>query len=768
MLTILIVYISIAILTVRMPLKSRFLKPYIFAALHLVVFLWLLMQLTSVSRLDPLYESLQWIPEIGINLDFQLDGLSLIFGLLVSGIGTFIFLFAADYMKKYEARDRFHSFLFLFSVAMLGLVFAENLILMFIFWELTTVLSFMLISFFHEKSTSRKAAFQSLFLTGFGGLSLLGGIILLGSIVDNYSIQVWIERGAEIRNSRLYLPGLIMILLGAFTKSAQFPFHFWLPGAMQAPGPVSAFLHSATMVKAGFYLLARINPALGGTEEWVYIVSLVGVTTMLIGSYRAITQRDIKGILAFTTINALGVLVLLIGIDTSLSVKAALLFLVVHAFYKAALFMIAGLIEKKTGTRDITLLGGLRKQMPITFLLTILLGLSMAGLPPMLGFLGKELIYEAKLQLPGLAIIVLVLGVVSNILMVTVSTLFVYRIFAGRPGDMPYSADEKSPLLLAGPVILALASLFFGLFPATLGKTLIESSLVSVLIEYIPVELKIWHGFNDVFFLSLFTILAGASFSMLLIRRHNIIPAWSRFNERVFVLDASNIFENMISSFVNFSQRKTSFLQHGYHRLYILTIFLFASIVILFQIIYTWGWQYEASFSLQPFYITALIVLMIAATIYSTVSSSRIATIVALGVIGYGLSLVYLYYSAVDLAITQILVETLIVVMFVIVLQRLPKFARLSTRRTKIRDLLAALMFGSVMTVVAVKATQVEFNDSISSYFLEKSYLEAFGNNVVNVILVDFRALDTMGEVIVLSIAAIGVSMLFTVKKRRA
>lgn len=767
MLTILILYISIALLTVRMPGKSRYLKPYLFASVHLMVFVWLLMQLGSVSRLDHLSETLQWIPELGINLDFQLDGLSLIFGLLISGIGTLIFLFASDYMKKYSGRDRFHSFLFLFSGAMLGLVFAENLILMFIFWELTTVLSFMLISFFHEKSASRKAAFQSLFITGFGGLSLLGGIILLGSIVDSYSVKDWIERGAEIRNSQLYLPGLIMILLGAFTKSAQFPFHFWLPGAMQAPGPVSAFLHSATMVKAGFYLLARINPVLGGTEEWIYIVSLAGVSTMLIGSYRAMTQKDIKAILAFTTINALGVLLLLIGIDTSLSVKAALLFLIVHAFYKAALFMIAGMIEKKTGTRDIRRMGGLRKQMPVTFLVTILLALSMAGLPPMLGFLGKELIYEAKLQLPGMAIIVLVLGIVSNILMVIVSSLFVYRIFAGKPGDTPRSADEKSPLLLAGPVMLALASLFFGLFPATLGRTLIESAMSSVLLESITVKLKIWHGFNDVFFLSLFTILAGASFSLLLIRKQRIIPVWARFNERVFVVDPSDVFEKMISGFVNFSKKKTSFMQHGYHRLYILTIFLFASIVIWFQIVYTWGWKPDLSLSLNPFYITVLVVFIIAATIYSAVSRSRIATIVALGVIGYGLSLIYLYYSAVDLAITQILVESLIVVMFVIVLQRLPKFANLSSRRTKIRDLVVALIFGSVMTVVAIKAIQVEFNQPISSYFLEKSYLEAFGKNVVNVILVDFRALDTMGEVIVLSIAAIGVSMLFTLNKRR-
>jgi multicomponent Na+:H+ antiporter subunit A len=767
MFTILIIYIIISVLTVRMPHKSSFLKPYLFAAVHLGVFIWLMMQMGSVSRLDPLYESRAWIPEIGIDLDFQLDGLSLIFGLLISGIGTFIFLFAADYMKKYEGKERFHSYLFIFSGAMLGLVFAENLILMFIFWELTTVLSFMLISFFHEKQASRKAAFQSLFLTGFGGLSLLAGIILLGSIVDSYSINVWIERGADIRNSPLYVPGLIMVLLGAFTKSAQFPFHFWLPGAMQAPGPVSAFLHSATMVKAGIYLLARTNPVLGGTEEWIYFVSLVGIITMLIGSYMAMTKTDIKAILAYTTINALGVLVLLIGIDTSMSIKAGLLFLIVHAFYKAALFMIAGMIEKKTGTRDITQLGGLRKNMPITFLVTVLLTLSMAGIPPMLGFLGKELIYEAKLQLPGMALVVLVLGVISNIFMVSVSALFVYRIFAGPQNKKLKLVHEKAPLLLAGPIILASASLLLGLFPSALGKSLIESSMVSVLTEYTPVKLKLWHGFNDVFFLSLFTILAGAFFSMLMIRRKNIISAWKGFNDRIFVVDLSSLFEKTISSFVNFSKRKTSIIQHGNHSLYIMTIFLFASVVIWFQIIYSWGWQNNALFSFQPFYITVLIVFMIAATIYSSISKSRIATIVSLGVIGYGLSLIYLYYSAIDLAITQILVETLIVVMFVIVLQRLPKFARLSSFRTKIRDLVVALLFGSVMTVVAIKATQVELNDSISHYFLEKSYLEAFGNNVVNVILVDFRALDTMGEVIVLSVAAIGVSMLFTLKKRR-
>lgn len=760
-----LIYLLVPLLMIRLPKALSGSRSLVFAAIQLGAFIYFLFHLNDVLPSGMVLSEHPWIPDLGISIAFRLDTLSLIFGMLITGIGFLVFLFAHTYMKHYEGKGRFSIFLFLFSGAMLGLVLSENLVLLFIFWELTTVLSFLLISFFHEKGLARKAAFQSLFLTGFGGLSLLAGIILLGTVVDSYSVSVWIAQADEIRESPKYLPGLILILLGAFTKSAQFPFHFWLPGAMQAPGPVSAYLHSATMVKAGFYLLARLNPVLGGTTEWLYIVSMAGVLTMLTGSYLAITQKDIKGILAFTTINALGVLVLLMGIDTGLSIKAALLFLFVHAFYKAALFMVAGTIEKKTGTRDINLLGGLRKQMPMTFVFTLLLVLSMAGLPPMLGFLGKELIYEAKLQLPGISSVVLVLGVISNTFMVTVSLLFVYRIFLGPAGKTPKIPDERGILLMIGPSILAMVSLFLGLFPATLGSTLIESALSVVHSEDLQVKLKIWHGFNQVFFLSLFTILAGVTLFIIAVRRPAFLKGWGNINKRIFYIRPDDIFEKMIENFVRFSDRSTGRMQHGYHRLYILTIFVFAAANIWFQVIYTWGWRPEASFSLQPFYISGLVAVIVAATIFSTLSKSRIATIAALGVIGYGISLIYLYFSAVDLAITQILVETLIVVMFVIVLQRLPKFANLSSRKTKLRDLLVALSFGSVMTIVAIKAIHLEFNHPISDYFVDKSYLEAFGKNVVNVILVDFRALDTMGEVIVLSIAAMGVAMLFTFKK---
>jgi multicomponent Na+:H+ antiporter subunit A len=413
------------------------------------------------------------------------------------------------------------------------------------------------------------------------------------------------------------------------------------------------------------------------------------------------------------------------------------------------------------------MLGGLRKQMPITFLITLLLVLSMAGLPPMLGFIGKELIYEAKLQLPGIASLLLVFGVVSNILMVAISMLFVYRIFLGAPGKMLRSANERSPLMLVGPVILALISLFIGLFPRILGNTLIESALSAVMEESILVKLKLWHGFNNVFFLSLFTVVVGLTLFAILIRKRNIMIRWDRFNQKLFFIKPSDVFQGIIDGFTRFSKRKTEYLIHGYHRYYILTIFLFASAAIWFQVIYTWGWKPDAKLSLQPFYISGLVMVIIASTIFTILSKSRISAIVALGVIGYGISLLYLYYSAVDLAITQILAETMIVAMFVIVLQRLPKFARLSSKRTKIRDLLVALSFGSVMTIVAVKAIHLDFNHPVSDYFLENSYTGGFGKNVVNVILVDFRALDTLGEVVVLTIAAIGVSMLFTLKTRK-
>ncbi len=762
---ILLIYLLIAFGIFLIP---GWLKKYVgimLAFVQAVFFVFFFSKISEVANGNSISTILYWIPQLGLNLEFSLTGLSLAFALLITGIGALVFLYAAAYMKGYEGTDKFYFYLFLFGGAMLGLVLSGNLIQLFIFWELTSFLSFLLISFFHKKETSRKAAFQSLFVTAFGGLLLLSGFVLLGSVAGSYSVADWVTDADKIKSSGLYLPGLLLILTGAFTKSAQFPFHFWLPGAMQAPTPVSAYLHSATMVKAGVFLLALLNPVLGGTMEWTYIITLVGVITMFLGAYFSITQTDLKGILAYTTISALGILVMLIGIDTKLSIKAAILFLFVHAFYKAALFMVAGMIDKKTGTRDLAKLGGLYRFMPLTFVISVLALLSMAGLPPMLGFLGKELIYEAKVQSPGIASLVLILGVGGNTLMVAVSMYFMFKVFLGKQGAYPKLPNEKGWLFMFGPAVLALLSLLFGLSPGVLGDSMVEPAFSSIRKEMIDVELKLWHGFNDVFLLSLLTVALGMGVFIIALTKKQFLVKWRGINRRVFTIKFTDIFVQVLDGFLSFAARNTKRIQHGYHRFYILTVILFASAFLWSQVYITRNWVLDSHFSLNPFYISGLIVIIVCSTLYATLTQSRIATIIGMGVIGYGISLIYLYYSAVDLAITQILVETLIVVMFVLVLQRLPRFAVLSSRLTRLRDLMIALTFGSVMTVLAIKALHVEFSHPISDLMVQNSKVNAFGQNVVNVILVDFRALDTLGEVTVLVIAAMGVFVLLKTRK---
>jgi len=768
MITILILYLLLAIAVLLLPGRAGHSRGAVLSLFQLSVFGWFVMKIPGMAGTGTLAVTIPWIPEAGLNGEFLLDGLSMAFALLVTGIGALVFMYAHSYMKGYENTSRFFFYLFLFSGAMLGLVLSANLIQLYIFWELTTFLSYFLISFFHEKEAARKAAFQSLFITFLGGLSLLGGILLLGSVVDSYSLHDWFAGADTIRESALYLPGLLLILGGVLTKSAQFPFHFWLPGAMQAPAPVSSYLHSATMVKAGIFLLARLSPVLGGTPEWTFLIPLFGVLTMMTGSYFALTQNDLKAILAYTTINALGILVLLIGIDTEVSIKAAIIFLFIHAFYKASLFMIAGFIEKKTGTRDITELGGLRHAFPVTFVTALLALWSMAGLPPMLGFIGKELIYEAQVQSPGVGFMIFIFGVISNIFMFAVSMRVLFKVFLG-PARGHYAVSvAKSVKFVVGPAILVLLSLFFGIYPGVLGKSLIEPALGVIYAQAADVKLSLWHGFNMLLLLSAFTIAAGILLAWLILTREKILPAWRHLNQVVFPVKLPWLFAKTIEKFVSLSERKTRMVQHGYHRYYILTIFLFTAALLWLQLGLTGGWHVATSFSLKPFYITVLVLTITMATLFSLVTRSRISAIIAMGVTGYGLSLIFLYYSAVDLAITQIVAETLTVVMFMLVLQRLPVFARLSGRATRYRDLAIALLFGGAMTLLTLKALHVNFNHPISDYFLENSYIRAFGQNVVNVILVDFRALDTLGEVTVLVIAALGVSMLLQLKDKKS
>jgi multicomponent Na+:H+ antiporter subunit A len=576
-------------------------------------------------------------------------------------------------------------------------------------------------------------------------------------------MQDLINQSDRIVQSAYYLPILILVLGGAFSKSAQFPLHFWLPGAMQAPSPVSAFLHSATMVKAGIYLLARLNPVLGNTIEWQTIIPLFGGATMLLGAFLALTQRDLKAILAYTTISALGTLILLIGIDTKLAMKAALIFLIVHAFYKGTLFMVAGAIDKQTGTRDIDKLGNLYKTMPITTLVAVLALLSMAGLPPMLGFISKEIIYDANIQAPHISDFVIVFGVLANVLMVWVSLYFAYNVFFRRT-NYSYKESVKGAIQFwIGPGILALGGLLLGLFPTQFGEKLIQPALSVIQAEELDISLKLWHGFNDIFLLSLFTVVAGV---VLFLFRKQVIPFIRWFNKLLFRIDLSAVFFGFIDWIVGFAKKETKLIQHGYHRIYLMVLFVMVGVLGWYQLINTEFWQFNSDLTDASVYVVALSFIIVIATIFTILSQSRMTAIISMGVVGYGIALLYLTFSAIDLAITQLLVETLTVVIFVLVIVKLPRFARLSSRTSKIRDAVIALLVGGFMTGVALKAKDIEFKEPISGYFVENSLEEAFGSNVVNVILVDFRALDTLGEITVLMVAALGIVALLKTSNR--
>ncbi|MBE0637971.1 MAG: putative monovalent cation/H+ antiporter subunit A [Bacteroidales bacterium] len=702
-----------------------------------------------------------WIPALGIHFTFYLDGLSLLFILLITGIGSLVLVYSGYYMKHYGLSDRFYMYLMVFMGAMMGLVLTGNLVTMFLFWELTSVSSFMLIGFFHEKDESRFASQQALLITTLGGLALLSGIVLINQVTGTFEITNLLNNPEIIRDNPLYLAILLLIAAGAFTKSAQFPFHFWLPGAMAGPSPVSAFLHSATMVKAGVYLLMRLSPVLGGTPEWKLLLTVAGVTTMFVGAYLALTQTDLKRILAYTTISALGTLILLTGINTVESIKAAIIFLVVHSLYKGSLFMVAGSIDKKAGTRDLNQLGGLSKTMPFTTAVALVALFSMAGLPPFIGFIGKELIYEAKDAIPDAANFLLIMGILSNALLVAISGIFAWRVFFGKAGSMPLQPKETPVNLWLGPAVLAVFSLVLAIFPNFFANNIAGPAVRAIMAEDVDLKLSLWHGFNMVLLYSLITVIAGV---LLFIFSARIVPVLIRLNSIIIRFRFTEVYGSFIYSFLSFTKKKTRIVQSGKQRLYLIVIFLASSLLVWFMILKSEFWLLDYDFEPLSYYGVGVFAIMVAATIITVFTRSRITAIISMGVVGFGVALVFLFYSAPDLAITQILVDTLIVILFVMVIYHLPKFKVFSNKSARIRDGVIALVFGGFMTGLALMSNQMNLFPTISSYFNENSLTIAKGRNVVNVILVDFRAFDTLGEITVLAIAAIAVYSLISMK----
>lgn len=760
----LISILLILLLAALAPLLQRVLgrgAGWLYALLPAAVFTYFLTLLPAVEEGGARTFSLQWIPSLGLTLSFRLDGLSLLFALLVLGVGALVLIYAGGYLAGHPRQGRFFGFLLLFMASMLGLVLADNLLLLFVFWEMTSISSYLLIGFYHDKDASRSSALQALLVTGLGGLALLAGIILVGIAGGSYDIAVLMTSGEALRNHSLYLPALLLILLGAFTKSAQAPFHFWLPGAMAAPAPVSAYLHSATMVKAGVYLLARLNPMLGGSAEWHYLLTLAGGATMLIGALLAAPQTDLKRLLAYSTVSALGILVMLIGLSTDLAAKAALVFLVVHSMYKGALFMVAGTVDHEAGTRDVRVLHGLARAMPLTAAAALLAALSMTGFPPLLGFIGKELMYEAKMQAPSASVFLLVAGVLANAVNIAVALIVGIRPFAGREPRRPAEAHEGSAALWLGPLVLGLGGLAFGLFPSLLGTTLIEPAVHSIRAEHVEVALKLWHGINPVFMLSVLTVGVGVAMFFLRFRARSTAGRL-RVSE---LLLPGGIYRRAVAALPGTAGRFVRIVQSGNLRTYLFTILIAFVLLAGYTFFRLSGWPIDIVLEDVHFYSAALVALMIAATVMTLASRTRLVAIAALGIIGFGIAGLYVIYSAPDLAITQILVETLTVVIFLFVIRHLPRFGERSAVSTQLRDGVIAVLSGVMVTLFSLKASGVQMDAPISRFFAENSFLEAHGRNVVNVILVDFRALDTLGEITVLSVAAIGVYAMMKLRR---
>ena len=724
---------------------------WILAFLPAVVTLYLASLLPLAAAGQAAVFSMSWLPELGLSFSLRADGLGLLFALLISGVGTLVVVYAGGYLKGHPDLGKFYAWFFIFMGSMLGLALADNMLVLFVFWELTSISSYMLIGFEHERETARAAAQQAFLITAGGGLALMAGFLLLGQAGGTLEFSELLRQGDVVRTSSLYCPAVLLILLAAFTKSAQFPFHFWLPNAMEAPTPVSAYLHSATMVKAGVYLLARLGPALNGTELWLYAVGGVGAATMLLGGYLALLQTDLKRLLAYSTVSALGMLTLLIGLGSPHALQAVVVLLLAHSLYKGTLFLVVGALDHETGTREIAQLGGLFPVMRLTAIGGGLAALSMAGLPLFFGFISKEMYYEVALEYGTWVTAAVVFAGLSFVFVAAVAGI---APFWGARKQTPRSPHEAPASMWVGILTLAVLSLLFGILPGIISAPLIQPAASAVIGEQTDFTLSLWHGVNAAFLLSVGTVAVGAG----LFAARN--PLRSGLSRLAWPWGPSFLYDRVLDGLNVLSRGLTRFLQSGYLRYYIMTLVIVAAGLVGFTLFTRDGWNFPQGVIDIRYYEVALGVLILGAAAVAAIVQSRLAAVASLGVVGYGVSLIYILYGAPDLAMTQFLIESLTVILFVLAFYHLPQFTHLSPKGSRARDILIALLVGGLMTALVLSATGVLFYPSISNFFVENALPLGHGRNIVNVILVDFRAFDTMGEITVLGIAAIGVYVL--------
>ncbi len=709
----------------------------------------------AVLRGEVITARLEWLPALGLNANFFLDGLGLLFAGLILGIGLLIIIYARYYLSRKDPMGQFYAYLLLFQGAMLGIVLSDNVLLLLIFWELTSLSSFLLIGFWKHLPEGRQGARMALMVTGLGGLAMIGGLLLLGHVVGSYDLTVILKNRDLIQASPLYVPALLLILIGAFAKSAQFPFHFWLPHAMAAPTPVSAYLHSATMVKAGLFLLARLWPVLSGTDIWFYIVATTGLVTMVLGAVIALFKDDLKALLAFSTVSHLGLITMLLGFGSPLAVVAALFHVINHATFKAALFMSAGIVDHCAGSRDIARLGGLRRLMPLTFWLATLAGLSMAGIPLLNGFLSKEMMLSEAVDInwwdnPW---IVPVLATVGALFSAAYSFRYIVHVFLGpERRDYPIAPHDPGPGLWLPPAVLVVLVVLIGLFPQQIaGKLLAVAAGAATGAPLPEYKLAIWHGLNPALMMSAIAVVGG----LILLALHAPL---ARFWNAAPRPEAKTIYDAAIAVLTRASRAITDRLHDG-------SITRYAAIFTLFSV-GIGAYAFQTGTLAPPTHpllapgavaVIGWICVIVATGCVLAFHRNRLLSLVLIGIVGLMVSLIFNYLSAPDLALTQISVEVVSIILLLLALNFMPRETpRESTVARRLRDIVLSVAGGAGIGGLIYAIMTRDFAQTpISAYHLANSYVQAGGRNVVNVILVDFRGYDTFGEITVLGIAAL-------------
>jgi multicomponent Na+:H+ antiporter subunit A len=714
-----------------------------------------MMQTVRVS--SPVSISIPWAPSLGVLLSFYADGLSLFFAILISSIGSLIVLFSAGYFRGDPRAGAFLAMLFAFMGSMLGLVLADNLFALYVFWELTGFTSFLLIGFEYDRSEARRSALQAWIVTATGGMGLLAAAVLLQLASGSPTISVLMSNHVDVRGSAAYPWIAVLILFAAFTKSAQTPFHFWLPNAMAAPTPVSAYLHSATMVKAGLYLVARMTPVLGGTIVWTALTVAAGTVTMILGAWRSIQETDLKRVLAYSTMSALGLIMMGLGIGTQAALQAAFVFLFAHACYKGALFLVAGTLDHETGTRNVMELGGLGRHMPATAVAGILAACSMAGLPLFVGFVGKELLYDALLQLRhsrAWVLPLLALAVTASALLGAAGLIAGLSPFTGSLRRRA-PLHEASRSLVVPPLLLGIGGFVAGLYPGIIDIPL--SLTLSSVSRALSVHLAVWHGFSSVLLLSLLTL---AGVIALYVWRDPIRERmWPR------ALGFERLYTGTLRLLDTISAWIIPALQSASLRAYVMVLIVTAATLVAGVLVLAGLPPIRPLHDMEPAE-AAVALMTIAGAISAARARATITAALSLGITGYGVALIFLFFGAPDLAITQFSVETLTAVIFTLVFYHFRRFRSLSSGFIRARDFAVAVLFGASITAILLFVGTTRTPFGLGEYFADNSVTLGHGHNIVNVILVDFRAMDTMGEITVLASAALGVRALLRIGKR--